>query len=242
MPCCELTATPTPPLTTAAPSGENALVKLGGQGVKAALGKPTDFPSFGWDNEYGECHVPVPDFEVSQYLCTNAEYLEFVRAGGYQNAELWTKEGWRWIEYREVKHPVFWVCTQQCKNGCGDKGGLSSLSHCVSAEPAEGGAPKKAKADPCYADFTFKLRTIYEVVDLPADWPVEINYHEAKAFCRWKGDAYRLPTEAEMALMRSAPAAGAEKSVESELIYTADAANLNLKYVRSPERRVCVVL
>lgn len=62
---------------------------------------------------------------------TNREYLEFVRSGGYHDESRWTKEGWKWVQYREVKHPVFWVCTQRCKNGCGDKGGLSSMSHCV---------------------------------------------------------------------------------------------------------------
>jgi hypothetical protein len=35
----------------------------------------------------------VPDFEVSQYLITNAEFLEFVKAGGYDNQSLWTEEG-----------------------------------------------------------------------------------------------------------------------------------------------------
>ncbi len=36
---------------------------------------------------------------------------------------------------------------------------------------------------------------------MPWDWPVEVNYHEAKAFCNWKaaatGQPYRLPTEDE---------------------------------------------
>lgn len=36
---------------------------------------------------------------------------------------------------------------------------------------------------------------------MPWDWPVEVNYHEAKAFCNWKksetGMAVRLPTEDE---------------------------------------------
>lgn len=63
------------------------------------------------------------------------------------------------------------------------------------------------------------------------DWPVEINYHEAKAFCRWKGDLYRLPTEAEFALMRTPPAPGTEGTVKSEIIYHDDVqANINLKY------------
>src|SRR5690625_916919 len=40
-----------------------------------------------------------------------------------------------------------------------------------------------------------------EVVPMPWDWPVETNFHEAEAFCRWKaektGKNIRLPTEDE---------------------------------------------
>jgi 5-histidylcysteine sulfoxide synthase/putative 4-mercaptohistidine N1-methyltranferase len=47
----------------------------------------------------------------------------------------------------------------------------------------------------------WKLRLMLEEVDMPWDWPVEVNYHEAKAFCLWKktttGLPVRLPTEAE---------------------------------------------
>ena len=32
---------------------------------------------------------------------------------------------------------------------------------------------------------------------MPWDWPVDVNYLEAKAFCKWKGPEYRLLTEAE---------------------------------------------
>ncbi len=34
------------------------------------------------------------------------------------------------------------------------------------------------------------------------DWPVDVNNHEAKAFCIWKGSTYRLLTEAEHHRMR----------------------------------------
>jgi 5-histidylcysteine sulfoxide synthase len=47
----------------------------------------------------------------------------------------------------------------------------------------------------------YKYRTMLEVIDLPCDWPVDINYHEAKAFCNWKSAQtkkhIRMPTEAE---------------------------------------------
>ena len=43
---------------------------------------------------------------------------------------------------------------------------------------------------------------MFEVIDMPMDWPAEVNFHEAKAFCSWKGPDYRLPTEAEHHVMR----------------------------------------
>lgn len=45
------------------------------------------------------------------------------------------------------------------------------------------------------------LRVMTEEVPMRWDWPVEVNYHEAKAFCNWKKSetalAIRLPTEDE---------------------------------------------
>ncbi|OYY74131.1 MAG: SAM-dependent methyltransferase [Gammaproteobacteria bacterium 28-57-27] len=47
----------------------------------------------------------------------------------------------------------------------------------------------------------WRLRLMTEVVPMPWDWPVEVNYHEAKAFCAWKteqlGKPVRLPSEDE---------------------------------------------
>lgn len=52
----------------------------------------------------------------------------------------------------------------------------------------------------------WKLRLMLEEVAMPWDWPVETNYHEAKAFCCWKaqreGLAVRLPTEDEWQALR----------------------------------------
>jgi len=47
----------------------------------------------------------------------------------------------------------------------------------------------------------WRLRLMLETVPMPWNWPVEVNYHEAKAFCLWKaeqtGTSVRLPTEDE---------------------------------------------
>lgn len=47
----------------------------------------------------------------------------------------------------------------------------------------------------------FKYRAMFDIIDMPWDWPVEVNYLEARAFLNWKqeqdGAVYRMPTEAE---------------------------------------------
>lgn len=56
----------------------------------------------------------------------------------------------------------------------------------------------------------YKLRVIYDVVELPLSWPVDVNVHEAKAYCAWKTmqdkpkHPYRLITEGEHQLLRDA--------------------------------------
>jgi len=54
----------------------------------------------------------VPAFEASKYLITNSEFLEFVKAGGYETQNFWSKDGWQWQQFRRAKHPTFWVCTK----------------------------------------------------------------------------------------------------------------------------------
>ena len=49
----------------------------------------------------------------------------------------------------------------------------------------------------CFPIFSHRLRLMFDLIDMPKNWPVEVNYHEAKDFCNWKGDDYRILTEAE---------------------------------------------
>ena len=53
----------------------------------------------------------VPSFEASKYPITNGEYLEFVVTGGYTRRDLWSKEGWEWVQSRQARHPTFWICS-----------------------------------------------------------------------------------------------------------------------------------
>jgi 5-histidylcysteine sulfoxide synthase len=201
------------PLSMDTRAGENVFVKV--PAGRVTIGKPRDFPSYGWDCDYGHLEVDVPEFEASQYLVTNGEFLEFVESGGYSNRDLWTEEGWKWVEFRGARHPTFWVCSEGCRSGCG--GDLSSHSHCSLPSP-QNGAP------------TYQYRAMFDVVSMPEDWPVEVNYHEAKAFCKWKGPSYRLPTEAEHHRIRGDPPPSSS-DVSCDPVFRPDfKANINLRY------------
>lgn len=78
----------------------------------------------------------------------------------------------------------------------------------------------------------WRLRLMAEEVDMPWDWPVEVNCHEARAFCAWKsaqsGDPVRLPTEDEWHRLRDVSGLG-EISPD-----VAAPANIHLDHYASP--------
>ena len=75
---------------------------------RATLGVVRDAVPFGWDNEMPALQVDVPAFVIDQHDVTNAEYLEFVNAGGYGREALWTPEAWAWRERESIERPMFW--------------------------------------------------------------------------------------------------------------------------------------
>ncbi len=80
----------------------------------------------------------------------------------------------------------------------------------------------------------YKLRTLSRKIDLPMNWPVEVNHLEAAAFCKWKsqkeGTNITLPTEDEYIRLRD------ESKVISYLEWTEKGetiANINLEVFAS---------
>lgn len=76
---------------------------------EVVLGLPRDSPIFGWDNEFNELTVHVPEFTIDRYKVTNADFLKFVEAGGYSNSAFWTVDDWVWRTANKISHPAFWV-------------------------------------------------------------------------------------------------------------------------------------
>lgn len=99
------------------------------------LGINPEDTEFAWDNEFRETRVTVNAFEIDKHSVTNADYLQFVEAGG--------------------PPPPFWV----------------------------------------QRDGAWRLRAMFEEIDMPRAWPVYVAQDQALAYTAWRGA--RLMTEAE---------------------------------------------
>jgi iron(II)-dependent oxidoreductase len=156
--------------------------RAGGRTVSIPAGVATlgvnrnDIP-FAWDNEFEAHVVPVPAFEIDTLPVTNADYLEFINAGGYGNRELWSDEGWEWIQADRVQHPAFWIPAFPTSN--------------LEPPTSDLDAPRASRLAP--ADWHW--RGMFEALPLPLDWPVYVSHAEASAYAAWKGR--RLLTEPE---------------------------------------------
>ncbi|EPR73823.1 hypothetical protein ADIWIN_1183 [Winogradskyella psychrotolerans RS-3] len=63
---------------------------------------------FCFDNELGRHKVYLHDFEISNQLVTNLEYIAFIDAGGYEDFNYWHAEGWDFVQNNDLKAPLYW--------------------------------------------------------------------------------------------------------------------------------------
>ena len=77
-------------------------------GGRVTLGVDRDATPFGWDNEHPASTADVDAFAIDRHDITNASYLDFVDAGGYQQERWWRPEDWRWVRSEGIAHPLFW--------------------------------------------------------------------------------------------------------------------------------------
>lgn len=63
---------------------------------------------FCYDNELQKHQVYLQDYQISNRLVTNGEYLAFMNAGGYKDFTLWHSDGWSWVNNNGVISPWYW--------------------------------------------------------------------------------------------------------------------------------------
>jgi ergothioneine biosynthesis protein EgtB len=90
-----------PAAATAVPlrfvAGREGIVEIGHGGA-----------DFAFDNETPRHRALLQPHALANRLVTNAEYLAFVREGGYRTPNLWLSEGWTTVQQEGWQHPLYW--------------------------------------------------------------------------------------------------------------------------------------
>ena len=77
--------------------GREGIVEIGHRGE-----------GFAFDNETPRHQVLLHPHALANRLVTNAEYLAFVREGGYREPGLWLSDGWATVQREGWQHPIYW--------------------------------------------------------------------------------------------------------------------------------------
>ncbi|MGB3461643.1 MAG: ergothioneine biosynthesis protein EgtB [Rhodanobacter lindaniclasticus] len=77
--------------------GREGIVEIGHRGE-----------GFAFDNETPRHRTLLQPHALANRLVTNAEYLAFVREGGYREPGLWLSDGWATVQREDWRHPLYW--------------------------------------------------------------------------------------------------------------------------------------
>jgi len=135
--------------------------------------KPSKYPH---DYLKTEVDVVVPQFRVSKTLITNAQYTEFIEAGGYGNKRWWSDVGWDikqagwdevFITELERESSLHWMPTNRAWE---------------------------------YPRFWYDKK-----LNRPQQPVLGVSWYEAMAFCEWfsqtQNEVITLPTDAQLGRM-----------------------------------------
>jgi ergothioneine biosynthesis protein EgtB len=92
---------------------EGGLFELGyggGMGVPP-MNHAQDAPAtsnFAFDNEKPQHKVFLQDFLIDRAPVSNGDYLEFIKAGGYQDFRWWHSAGWEHVNSEPWLAPMYW--------------------------------------------------------------------------------------------------------------------------------------
>jgi ergothioneine biosynthesis protein EgtB len=67
-----------------------------------------DSDLFCYDNELPKHRIFLEPYAISNRLVTNGDWIDFINAGGYENAMLWHTEGWDWVKKNSINAPMYW--------------------------------------------------------------------------------------------------------------------------------------
>ena len=63
---------------------------------------------FCYDNELPEHKVYLQPFKIDIAPVSNADFMKFIKAGGYEEYKYWLADGWDLVQEQEWKAPLYW--------------------------------------------------------------------------------------------------------------------------------------
>lgn len=83
------------------------------QGIDGLVNIGHEGDGFHFDNEAPKHSALNQSHSLGNRLVSNAEWLQFIEDGGYQNFRWWLDAGWAWLQTEKILAPLYWNKDEQ---------------------------------------------------------------------------------------------------------------------------------